>query len=202
MLGGWGIALLALCACPLYAETTEPGTSPTPGAGETRITSQMVDFDLKSRQAVYRGDVRVIDPRIELTCERLTATLSESGGSLDSLVAESNVVAHIATNQTIFTVTASKAIYTYQLLPTVTNQTLELTGLPEPTITWPQEGSIPARTNEFAARRILWNIGTGNINAEGHRGVFPSVESLNNPMKELERASATNSPPTNPASHP
>ena len=162
-------------------------------SGETHITSESVNFDLKSRQAIYRGNVHVNDPRISLKCEWLAATISSSGGRVDNLVAETNVVALIATNETVFTVKAAKATYTYQVQPTVTNQTLELTGTPEPTITWPQPESDPVRTNEFAARRILWDIGTGNISAEGHRGVFPSVETFNNPLKELEQAASTNS---------
>jgi lipopolysaccharide export system protein LptA len=155
----------------------------------TQITSKAVDFDLKSRQAVYYGDVTVRDPRIHLTCEFLTATIAESGGRVDSLVAESNVVAIIATNDTVFTVTSPKAIYTYQVTTTTTNQTLELTGLPEPKITWPQTNGVSAETNEFVARRILWNISAGTIKAEGHRGVFPNVDAL---KKVAEPAPATN----------
>jgi lipopolysaccharide export system protein LptA len=196
------IAFLLLAIGTVRMHATESGPVPTAsGVTETHITSQSVSFDLKTRQAVYRGDVRVDDPRIALTCDFLTATISESGGRVDNLIAESNVVAVIVTNNTTFTVTAAKAIYTYRLSSTATNQTLELTGTPEPRITWPQEGSEPPRTNEFVARRILWDISTGNIDAEGHRGIFPSVDALSNPMKEIQRA-ATNSAPPAPGPKP
>jgi len=195
------LSLLALGAVRLCAAETNAEPS-APAAAETQITSQSVDFDLKTRQAIYKGDVHVEDPRIALSCEFLTATIAESGGRVDSLIAESNVVATIITNETVFTVTAAKAIYTYQVLPTATNQTLELTGTPEPSITWPQKDSEPPRTNKFVARKILWDIGTGNINAVGHRGVFPSVDTLSNPMKDIEKAAETNPAPTAPATNP
>lgn len=193
--------LLAFGTARVCAAETDAGAAAT-NAAETRITSRTVSFDLKTRQAVYRGDVHVDDPRIDLICDFLTATISESGGRVDSLVAESNVVAVITTNNTVFTVTAAKANYNYRVSSTTTNQTLELTGTPEPRITWPQEGSVPPRTNEFVARRILWDISTGNIDAEGHRGVFPSVGALSNPLKEIERATATNSTPVSPSTKP
>lgn len=193
--------LLAAGAMHGFAAETDAGAATT-HAAETHITSKTVNFDLKTRQAVYHGDVKVEDPRIALTCEVLTATISESGGRVDSLIAESNVVAVISTNNTIYTVTAAKAIYNYRVSPAVTNQTLELSGLPEPKITWPQEGSEPPRPNEFAARRILWDIGTGNIIAEGHRGVFPTMDAWSNPLKEIDKATATNSAPPAPSTRP
>lgn len=197
----WTISILLLAGA-VWLHAADSAAPSANRAAETRITSESVNFDLKSRQAVYRGGVRVEDPRIGMTCERLTATISEAGGRVDSLVAESNVVAVVATNDTVFTVKAAKAIYTYLVSNTATNQTLELSGTPEPTITWPQEGSEPPRTNEFAARRILWDIGTGNITAEGHRGVFPSVDALNKPVKQTAPATTNKAPVVTPASNP
>ena len=192
------IVFSLLAAGVLSLAAAEPDAAPALAAA-TQITSQAVDFDLKARQAVYHGNVTVQDPRIHLTCEFLTATIAESGGRVDSLVAESNVVAVIVTNNTVFTVTSPKAIYNYQVLASATNQTLELSGLPEPRITWPQTNSVPPETNQFTARRIFWDIGKGTIKAEGHRGVFPNVGAL---KKVTEAAAATNAPvtpaPTNP----
>ena len=192
--------LLTATALPVLAAETGPAPAADPAA--THITSKSVKFDMKTRQAIYSGEVQVKDPRIELNCELLTATVSESGGRVDNLVAESNVVALITTNNTVFTVTAAKAIYIYEVQPTATNQTLELSGLPEPKITWPQPDSEPARTNEFAARRILWNFGTGVIDAEGHRGVFPSFDTFDNPLKKMDKPAPTNSAPATPANTP
>jgi lipopolysaccharide export system protein LptA len=193
------IALSLLAAGILSLAVAAPDASAPAKSAVTQITSQAVDFDLKARQATYRGDVTVLDPRIRLTCETLTATIAESGGRVDSLVAESNVVAIIATNDTVFTVTSSKAIYSYQVTPKTTNQTLELSGLPEPKITWPQTNGVVAETNVFTARRILWNISAGTIKAEGHRGVFPNVDALKNvaaPAAATNKVVAPN--PANP----
>jgi len=167
--------------------------------GETKITARTGEFDLKSRQVVYRENVAVLDPRIQLTCELLTANIAESGGRVDSLVAESNVVAIIATNDTIYTVKAEKAIYTYQLIGTTTNQTLELSGSPAPKITWPQPNSEPPRTNTGIASRILWDLITGKIKAENPQGVFPSVDAARNPLREITEPTSTNSTPAAPA---
>ena len=185
------LTVLSFLAIGILSLAAAPDTSAPSKGAATRITSKTVDFDLKARQAVYHGNVVVQDPRIQLTCEILTATIAESGGRVDSLVAESNVVAVIATNNTVFTITSSKAVYSYQLTPQTTNQTLELSGLPEPKITWPQTNDVTAKikTNEFTARRILWNISAGNIKAEGQRGDFPDVDAL---KKVAAPSAATN----------
>jgi lipopolysaccharide export system protein LptA len=191
--------VLAVGLMPLRAaDETTPGEAPV-----TQITSQTVDFDLKTRQAVYHGDVHVADPRITLTCEMLRATLAEAGGRVESLIAETNVVALIATNDTVYTVKSAQATYTYKVTAAATNQTLELSGEPDPKITWPQAGSDPVLTNEFTARRIFWDIGNDTINAEQHRGVFPNFSASRKPAASAPEA--TNSPtiaPTPPTSNP
>ncbi|MFN3410430.1 MAG: LptA/OstA family protein [Limisphaerales bacterium] len=178
------LLLLVLGLAPLIARAAEPGPE-----AETHIASDSVEFDMKTRLAVYRGNVTVTDPRIALTCEFLTAKVLDSG-QVERIVAETNVVATIVTNNTTFTVTAAKATYTYQVSATATNQTLELTGLPAPKITWPQEDVSPPRTNEFTARRILWDLANERLTAEEHRGVFPDFQAL----RQRNRA-ATNAPP-------
>ena len=179
---------LALALTPLSLRAATTGAE-----AETHIASDSVEFDMKSRLAVYRGNVKVTDPRLALTCEFLTAKVLDSG-QVERIVAETNVVATLVTNQTTFTVTAAQAIYTYQVSATTTNQTLELTGLPAPKITWPQEDVTPLRTNEFTARRILWDLANERLTAEEHRGVFPDFEAL----RQRNRAS-TNAPAAPPA---
>lgn len=188
-LGGTLFLALALALAPLALRAADPGAE-----AETHIASDTVEFDMKSRLAVYRGNVKVTDPRIALTCEFLTAKVLDSG-QVERIVAETNVVAIIVTNQTTFTVTAARAIYTYQVSATATNQTLELTGVPAPKITWPQEDVVPPRTNEFTARRILWDLANERLTAEEHRGVFPDFESLRQRNRAPANAPA---PPAGP----
>ena len=72
-----------------------------------------------------------------------------------------------------------------------TNQTLELTGVPEPKITWPQENSDPVHTNEFAARRIVWDLNRNTVKADSHRGVFPDMEGMRKRVAPPKDAAAT-----------
>jgi lipopolysaccharide export system protein LptA len=188
-------ALLLFLAVSLSVRAAEP--TPLTGMPETHISSDSVEFDMKTRVATYQGNVRVADPRITITCDFLTARVPESG-RVDSIVAETNVVAVIATNNTVFTVNAAKAIYTYQVLPFTTNQTLELTGLPAPRVTWPQEDNTPPKTNEFFARRILWDLGRNTFKADEHRGVFPDMEALKKRVKSPDTAASTNAPAAKP----
>jgi len=191
--------VIAVLLCMGALRVGAAGEESAASYGETKITARTGEFDLKSRQVVYREKVTVVDPRIQLTCELLTATIAESGGRVDSLVAESNVVAIIATNDTVYTVRAEKAVYTYQLLNTTTNQTLVLSGTPDPKITWPQPNSEPPRTNTGIASRIHWDLITGKIKAENPQGVFPSVDSFKDPLSEITKPAPTNSAPVAPA---
>lgn len=187
-------ALLAVTGLsPLLSQAA--GEESAASYGETKITARTGEFDLRSRQVIYRKNVTVLDPRIQLTCELLTANIAESGGRLDSLIAESNVVAIIATNDTVYTVTAEKAIYTHQRVGTMTNQTLELSGLPAPKITWPQPNSELPQTNTGIASKILWDLISGKIKAENPQGVFPSVGSDRNPLDQINKPAPTNSAP-------
>lgn len=97
---------------------------------ETHITSLSVDFDLKSRTAIYRGNVRVDDPRVALTCELLTATIPESSGRVDSIIAETNVVITLIDKGATNRATSAKAVYTYSVNDGKTNEVLELLGSP------------------------------------------------------------------------
>lgn len=150
--------LLLLAAIALRAEETH--LPPVTGTNTTTIiTSQSVDFDLKSRSAIYRGNVRVEDLRISLTCELLTARMPTNGGRVDSIIAETNVVIVVQdskgeTNHA----TAARVIYTYQRTTTVTNEMLELTGSPAiespqgtltgDTITWDRVKDVIRATNQ------------------------------------------------------
>ena len=91
--------------------------------GTTEILSKSAYFDLKTRTATYVGDVRVRDPRMELSCEKLTVKLaSESGGKFDSVLAESHVAIEVLDEKgQRFHCTGGRAIYTYA------KDTMELT---------------------------------------------------------------------------
>jgi lipopolysaccharide transport protein LptA len=112
----------------LHAQTNI-SAAPQPPRAPTIINSDRADFDLTARRAVYYGHVRVNDPQMKLTCEQLTADLPQTGGHINHLVALTNVVMDSVdekgqTNHA----TSDKAVYIYNVVNGVTNETVTLTG--------------------------------------------------------------------------
>jgi len=150
---------------------------------ETSIESDRVDFDMKSRQAIYHGHVRVTDPRVNMTCDTLTARIPNEGKRIDSIVAETNVVILIPDKGVTNHATASRAVYTWQISGGKTNETLELTGLPAPSIETPQ-GTLTGDS-------IIWDRGADTLSAKNQRMVYRTgTEAATNNV-------TTNSIPTN-----
>jgi hypothetical protein len=188
-----GLLLAALLSA--RAEDTNLAAAPVLD-NETHITSHHGFFDLNSRQLIYEENVKVDDPRMHLTCEYLTAKFPPSGTRhVDSIVAETNVVVLISTNDTTYTIKAAKAVYLYQPGATSTNETLELSGTPAPTVTWLESGdaAVP-QTNEFKASRILWDIARNRVSADDHQGTFPDFGS--NARRHKPSPATTNAPPS------
>ncbi len=112
----------------LNASAPRATNSATADTNATEIISQSAYFDLKARTAIYMGDVRVKDPRMELSCEVLTVKLAtEGGGKFQHIIAETNVVMDFSDDkgQKIHG-TAGKAVYTYNVTRTYTNDVMEL----------------------------------------------------------------------------
>lgn len=128
-------AVNGLCAVsPLFSvsspapRSTNSTTAADATATATEIISKSAYFDLKARTAIYMGDVRIKDPRMELSCEVLTVKLATEGaGKFQNIIAETNVVIDFSDEkgQKIHG-TGGKAIYTYNVTPTYTNDVMEL----------------------------------------------------------------------------
>ena len=125
-------------------------------AVETQISAKTVRADLKSRTAVYRGNVRVEDPRVNMTCEMLTARMPAAGKRVDSIIAETNVVISIPQDGATNMATADRAVYIYTIESGVTNEVLELTG--SPMIKSPQANAT--------GTKLVLDITTGVITGE------------------------------------
>ena len=111
--------------------TNAPAAKPQP-RGPTRIESDSVDFDLTKREATYRGHVHVDDPEMKLNCEWLVADLPQTGGRINHIVAETNVVIDAMDDKgQKMHATGEKAVYVYSVQNGVTNETVTLTGHPE-----------------------------------------------------------------------
>jgi lipopolysaccharide export system protein LptA len=67
------------------AASSAPAPTPAPGAPETTETEILATlgatFNSKDRIAVFTGDVRVNDPRFQLSCDKLTVYLNKSASS-------------------------------------------------------------------------------------------------------------------------
>ncbi|HUZ07288.1 MAG TPA: LptA/OstA family protein [Candidatus Paceibacterota bacterium] len=154
--------------------TNAPPPKPTAPA-TTQIYSDSFDGDLNGRRAIYRGHVRVEDPRMTLTCAQITVDLSPTGGRINHVVAETNVVIDAtdekgATNH----VTCGKAVYDYNVQGSVTNDTVTLTGNPQivnaqgtntaDVIVWDRANGHIRETNEHMSGE---NLGGAGANTNG-----------------------------------
>jgi lipopolysaccharide transport protein LptA len=122
---------------------------------ETEIFSDHFDFDSKSRTAVYAGNVRVIDPRMKLTCDTMTGQIGDSTNRFRHVVAEGNVVIDAVDNEgRPVHATSGKAIYDYRADNSLTNETVELTVDPRVV---QGTNSVNSKTNTITAKTIVWD---------------------------------------------
>ncbi len=125
------VVITVLGGLMVHAQTNTPGTPPAPRA-PMFIHADSADFDLNGHQGIWRGHVRVDDPQMKLTCERLVADMPQAGGRPNHIVAETNVVIDFTDDkgQTNHA-TGDKAVYVYSEQGGVTNKTATLTGNPQ-----------------------------------------------------------------------
>ncbi|HEX5400586.1 MAG TPA: hypothetical protein VFY06_16185 [Verrucomicrobiae bacterium] len=134
------IALVAATAA--IAARAGSNTNVTSQLRVTDIYSDGLYYEWSTRPvtATYHGHVRVLGPDMKLTCALLVADWPGSGGLLSHVVAETNV-AFDATNVMVDAkdpqgrtvhVTSQKAVYDYNVKDAVTNETITLTGDPQP----------------------------------------------------------------------
>jgi lipopolysaccharide export system protein LptA len=135
--------------------TNAPPPKPPPPRAPTQIDSDRADFDyLNGRQAIYSGHVRVNDPRMTLTCAQLTVDLPPTGGRINHILAETNVVIDATDDKGATNiVTCDKAVYDYNVLGSVTNDTVTLTGNPQ----------IVNAQGTNTADKIVWDRTNGHI---------------------------------------
>ena len=125
------VVITVLGGLMVHAQTNTPGTPPVPRA-PMFIHADSADFDLNGHQGIWRWHVRVDDPQMKLTCERLVADMPQAGGRPNHIVAETNVVIDFTDDrgQTNHA-TGDKAVYVYSEQDGVTNKTVTLTGNPQ-----------------------------------------------------------------------
>ena len=125
------------------------------GQRKTEIFSDSGQFDLKNHVMVYVDKVRVLDPQMKLTCEIMTVNLPESGRP-DKIVAERNVIIDGVDNQgKPIHATGDKAVYTYRVVNSVTNETVVLSGNPR----------VQQLDNWMTGDEITWDRQNGSFSA-------------------------------------
>jgi lipopolysaccharide export system protein LptA len=177
---------------PASATTNSPDATRPPRA-PTRIDSDSADFDLVARTATYRGDVRVDDPEMKLTCAWLVADVPQAGGRPNRIVAETNVVIDFTdTKGQTNHATSDKAVYLYNVQNGVTNETVTLTGNPQmenaqgtqaaDVIIWYRANSKIHFDNPHMISRQNLNGATADTNSPPAKTNFPpgTIENISN----------------------
>ena len=130
------LMLLMAGSCGLvWAQTNQVAMVAARPAQPTEVDSDKAEFDMggahSPRQVIYRGNVRVTDPKIKLWCEWLLLTLPPGSGHVSHISAETNVVIDfVGENGEKYHVTSDKAVYDYTVVNQVTNETVTWTGNP------------------------------------------------------------------------
>ncbi len=128
---------------------------------ELRITSERLKETLDDHvfTFVFRENVRVVDPRLKMTCEVLTVKMPETRHQINSIVAETNVVIDAIDNEgKPVHAEAQKAVYSYRIADNVTNEIVELTG--NPRVHSPGKADLTGGV-------ITWNLTDNGFEARG-----------------------------------
>lgn len=182
------IALL-VAAAGLTA-LAQSNTNAAPPAPRLLVIDSDSEFiDVIGRTVTYRGNVRVGDPDMKLTCELLVADSRRSGGRINHIVAETNVVIDATnSNGQAMHATCDKAVYIFNVDNGVTNETVTLTGIPQPRVI------IPGGTNE--ADVIIWDRANsaykfiGNQHLVGHESFSVTTDAKQRPAAITNESSA------------
>ena len=144
------------------AQPNSTGTLSTP-RGPTLISSEHGDFDLAGREAIYRGHVRVDDPQMKLACEQLIADVPLTGGHVNHIVAETNVVIDFMDDkgQTNHA-TGEKAVYVYSEQGGLTNETMTLMGNPQ----------LDNAQGTLTGDVIVWDRQNNHLTASNQKMIF------------------------------
>ena len=118
---------------------------------------------MTGHKVVYRGNVRVDDPQMKLTCEQLVADLPQSGGRISHIVAETNVVIDFTDEkgQTMHA-TSDKAVYFYNVQDGATNETVTLTG----------NAKVENAQGWLTGEPIVWDRAGNHLTATNPKMIF------------------------------
>ena len=137
-------------------------------------------FDGIGRTATYRDNVCVSNAEIKLTCALLVADLPQSGGRLNHIVAETNVVIDAKDDEGHpIHATSDMTVYDYNVQNGVTNITVTLTGNPQPQVITYQGTFVSTNW----ADKIIWDRANKGFQFKGniHTSYAPLFTGTNAP---------------------
>ena len=124
--------------------------------------------------STYHGNVRVIGPDMKLTCDLLTADLPETGGRINHIVAETNVVVDLKNSKgQAVHATSQMAVYDYSVKDGMTNETITLAGNPQPQVEDAQGTQL--------ADVITWDRAKNSFRFSGHYHLIAAPADTNAP---------------------
>jgi lipopolysaccharide export system protein LptA len=159
-------------ATPTAATTAAAPAAPK-AASSSNSTNQFADvfsdeYYVEPQLAVFKGNVRIDHPRMKWWCEKITAKLPSANEKDQSIVAEQKVVFDLIDeeNQPGQKIhgTGDKAVYSYSVTATATNDLLALTGDPV----------LQTDKGTFQNRIILFDRAKNLLMAPGKYRIFGS----------------------------
>ncbi|MEJ0090320.1 MAG: LptA/OstA family protein [Limisphaerales bacterium] len=151
------IISLLVAGIGMMQAQTNTNTAPESARGLTNIKSEHGFFSNIDRQVIYTGNVRVDDPQMKLTCEQLIVDLAPSGGHVEKMTALTNVVMDSVDEKgETKHATSDKAVYIYDVVNGVTNETVTLTG----------NAKVKSGNNWMTGEPIIWNRANGSMTVE------------------------------------
>jgi lipopolysaccharide transport protein LptA len=182
------LLIFAVVALPfaVLAEGESTNASPTASltgalssrTNTTEIFADRAEFQMKTNIAIYTGNVRVVDPRLNLTCDVLTIRAPKSEGRPDFILAERNVVIDAKDKEGHpIHATGDKATYTYRVENSVTNELLVLSGSP----------FLKSDMFTGSGDPITWDLTKDAVYAEGpiHMTATPPAKTSTNAPKAV-----------------
>ncbi len=192
----FSVIALLLVAAGLTARA-QSNTNAAPSAPRLLVIDSDSEYiDAIGRTVTHHGHVIASDPDMKLTCELLVADSPRSGGRINHIVAETNVVIDATnSNGQAMHATCDKAVYVYNVENGVTNETVTLTSLtgnPQPRVI------VPEGTNE--ADVIIWDRANngykfiGNQHLVGHESFSVGTDAKQRQTAATNESSAAKTP--------
>jgi lipopolysaccharide export system protein LptA len=149
------LALVTTNRPAVSPDTNQPATQRQRGPVTIHSLGPAV-FDMNNHWVTYSEKVQVTDPQMKLTCEWAKAEFPDDWGQgATNIVAETNVVVdYIDPKGQKGRALGDKAVYLYQVLDSITNETVTLTGNP------PEIEQGINYTNHMTGSEIVYDLMT------------------------------------------